>query len=134
MLEAIAGGVLGVASAAGQWWLGKQQVAEQKKAGLEQERRTELERAYTLGDTTARAAASGFEFGSEGIQNYLTGMSNEFARQHQRSLDQIKRGAELGSTANNIGLFTGVPRSLFQTAQAANWWQTPAVAPAAGGR
>jgi hypothetical protein len=126
MLESsIAGGVLGIASAGGQWWLGRQQVAEQKKAALEGERRTELERAYTLGDTAARAAASGVEFDSEGIQTYLTGMSNEFARQHQWTLDQIKRGAELGNTANNIGLFTGVTKSLFQTAQANNWWQTP---------
>lgn len=119
---AVAAGA-GIAGSVAQWWLGNKAADAQRSAALEEERRREKERQYVLGEAKARGAASGVEFESGSIQSYLSDMTAEFGRQHQWAIDQANRAAELGKTANTVGLFTGIGSSLFGYARANNWFQ-----------
>lgn len=118
---------IGVASSGAQWWLQKKQVAEQKRVALEEERRTQLQRQAVLGGATARGAASGFEFESQGLQKYLGDMEAEFSRQRQWALDQARRGAKLGNLAAGIGLATGIAGSANDYMKSNNWFLTKAL-------
>jgi hypothetical protein len=122
MLAGLALG-LGVASAATQWWLGNKAADAQKEASLEEERRREKERAFVLGETRARAAASGVEFESGSVQSWLSSMEAEFKRQHEWALDQAKRGADLSKLSGSLGFATGIGSSLFQYGAAKNWFR-----------
>lgn len=99
-----------------------------KERGNEQARRLRLQHAATLGEGTARAAASGFESGvparESSMQTYLTQMADEFRREE----DWIRKSADAEASAMKksavFGALTGVGSSIFSFGQANNWWKT----------
>ncbi len=128
---ALAGGVIGGAAS---WWLGNKAADAQKAASLEEERRRERERAFVLGDATARANASGVEVGvpggpgSESMSKYLADLSMEFQRQHAWAVSQANQGADLSKLANGINAMSGIGSSIFRWGQSNAWGASPAPA------
>jgi hypothetical protein len=120
---AVAAGA-GIGGSVAQWWLGNQAVDAARDAALEEERRREKERDFVLGETRARAGASGIEFDSGSIQSYLADMTAEFARQHSWAVAQANRAASLGKTANTLGLASGIGSALFGYSKSTNWFQS----------
>lgn len=119
---ALAGGVIGAGAS---WFLGNQAARARRAAAMESVRRQDQQNAYTLGDATARAAASGVELtgGGDSFSKYLSDMSAEFRRQHDWAVKQANRGASISETSNAIQGLTGLGSSLFRFASSQNWFQ-----------
>lgn len=124
MWQAIAALAAQGAGTGAAWWLGNQQGKNDFKSAMEAERRQQIERDYVLGEARAKAAASGFEYDSQGIQTYITSMEAEFARQHQWAVDQAKKARKLNKIGNALGVLTGAGSAVMQYGQSNNWWQS----------
>lgn len=116
---------LGLAGAGASWWLGEKAADQQRADSAEQVRRFRAQHAQVLGETTARGAASGIEFESQGLQRYLSDMSTEFARQEEWMRRAGERQAAATSLGAKLGFLTGAAGSFNQFAAANNWWQAP---------
>jgi sugar phosphate isomerase/epimerase len=106
------------------YFAGQDAERERRRAALEEVRRRDRERAYTLGLAKARGAASGVEYESGSLQASLADMAAEFERQSFSERRAARRGAELGEQANALGLATGLGNAFFQFASSNNWWQS----------
>jgi hypothetical protein len=103
---------------------GRDEQARQMRAETDEElRRFKLQSAGRVGMARAAGAASGIEFESGSLQNYLSAMTTEFARQ----ADWMKRAgyqrAAAGKSAAGFGLVSDLGSSLFNFGAANNWWK-----------
>lgn len=121
---AAAGAVVGTAIAL----VGELSGADQKRKETEEAvRRMKAQQAQYLGVSTARAAASGFEFDSSSIQTYLTNMADEFRRESEWALKNGMTIADAQSTAGWVNAATGLVKAGGDFARSQNWFQTPSI-------
>ena len=113
---------IGLASAGASWWLGNQQAERQRDETEEKVRRMHLQNQQTLGKATAAGAASGFAFGSAGLQKYLTDMQAEFGKQENWALNAGMAEADATEQAAKWSFVTGAGRSGFDFAKNNNYW------------
>ncbi len=96
-----------------------------KRAAMEELRRDDRTRATTLGRGMAAAGASGIEFGGSSMSTYLTGMAEEFRKEHLWQLEQAKQGKTLADWSNGLDLASSLGGALFKFGDANAWWQKP---------
>ncbi len=122
----------GAGGALTSWWMGNAASSSRREASMEAIRRQDRQNAFTLGEATAKANASGVELtGTDSFSKYLADMAEEFRREHDWAVQQANRGASISEVGNAIQGMTGLGSSLFRFASSQNWVQ-PA-APALGG-
>ncbi len=113
--------------AAASWWNRQEQARRQRDESEEVLRRTRAQHEQVLGEATAQGAASGVEFESGSLQQYLATMRDEFSRQEQWLARAGARQADATSTAANLGLLTDLGGAFFQYGRDSNWWKKPSV-------
>lgn len=111
------------ASSVGSWWLSRDRARLQRRETDEQLRRFNAEAEQRLGMARAAGAASGVEFESESLQNYLDSMSTEFRRQAEWMRRAGYRGARITEQAGNFGLVSDLGSSMIRFGQSNNWWR-----------
>lgn len=105
-------------------YLGKQSQAQAMRAQAEEElRRRKMADAQTLGQATAAGAASGIEFESGSLQNYLGSMRAEMQRQQEWQRRAGAANASNVSTAATLGLVTDFAGTLDSYARSNNYWR-----------
>jgi hypothetical protein len=130
---AIAGAGLGVASAFGSFFGGRDRAAEMRAQTREQVRRDQLGHNVTVGTARVRGAGSGIDFESTSLQDYLTAMQDEFKRQEDWTLRTGMKQASAMQASAAWGLIGDLGGTMTQFGAANNWWQSaPSAAGAAG--
>lgn len=110
-----------IASAIGQY----KQADLTRKYGNEQVRRMRLEHDKVIGETTARAASSGFEFG-KGYEDsssmvYLDQMAKEFRFEEDWLRKMAAAEAKAQKTASLFSAFGGIGSSIMSYGQMTGW-------------
>jgi hypothetical protein len=109
---------------AGASFLGRQEQARQMRRETDEEvRRFQRQADFRLGAARAAGAASGIEFESRSLQDYLGDMTSEFQRQAQWMRDAGYRKAAGVDQASTFGLVSDLGGSMFSFGAANNWWR-----------
>lgn len=89
----------------------------------EELRRKKLRDASVLGETQAAGAASGVEYDSTSLQNYLTAMQTEMTRQQEYMRRSGATNAGNVAAAGGFGLVTDIASSMSTLAKQNNYWR-----------
>ncbi len=114
----------GMAGAGYGWWKSHEQAQQQKLELIEKVRRMKAAQKQVMGTAVSRAAGSGVEFDSQGIQTFLGAMQSEFDKQ----LDWVRRsgGKSMSSTQQegSWNFASDLGSSMFRFGESNNWWRS----------
>jgi hypothetical protein len=95
----------------------------QRRETDEAVRRLKVSQDRTLGDTTARGAASGIEFGSESLSTYLRQMSAEFEKEATWMRKSGYQEAGATEKAGTYGLLGDLGGGIFKFGAMNGWYK-----------
>lgn len=103
------------------------------EAEREQIRRQQAETAQVLGQGEAAAGASGLEVtAGSSMATHLATMAEQFRKNHDWAAKQAAIGKGLQDQAASVNFLSTIGGSLFNFAQAKNWWQDAPKDPTTG--
>lgn len=127
LFEAVTGAALGIqAVGAGlSWWQSQEQARQMRRETIEGVRRLRRQQNETRGATMAAGAASGIDFESGSLQDYLRSMTQEFRREAEWMRSAGFRSASALGASANLRLGTDIIGAMYAYGSANKWWQSP---------
>lgn len=128
---AIGAAGLGAVGAFGSFFGKKDQAGEMRRQAREELRRDQAKNNATLGTARAAAGASGVEYTSTSLQDWLTTMDEEFTRAEQWGFRSKMKEASAMDSGALFGLIGDLGGTAMQYGAANNWFrpQQPPTSP-----